>query len=48
MNCVDCGKELSKKQEEHNEEIAMKTGTKRMDMCENCWADYCHHALTGQ
>jgi len=47
MKCTDCGKELSKEQEKNNEEIAVKSGTKRLDMCGNCWAEYCHHAETG-
>lgn len=40
MKCVGCGKELSKEQEKHNERIAEKSGTKRLDVCDNCWADY--------
>ncbi len=48
MKCTDCGKELSKEQEKRNEEIAAKSGTKRLDICGNCWAEYCWHAETGE
>jgi len=47
MKCTDCGKELSKEQEKRNEEISQKSKTKKLNMCANCWSDFCHHAETG-
>lgn len=48
MKCVNCEKELTTKQEEYNNYIAKKTGNEKVDMCDNCWANYCYHTVTGE
>ena len=48
MKCEDCGKEISKEQDKENSRIAEKTQTKKLNMCSNCWTDFCYHVETGQ
>lgn len=43
----DCGQEITAEQDKLNAEIAEETKTPKLDMCDRCWLDYCHHAVTG-
>jgi hypothetical protein len=45
MKC-ECGKELTREEMELNDKIAKNV--KRLDYCEDCWDNYCHHAITGE
>jgi hypothetical protein len=46
--CADCYKVLSYEEILHNIIIAEKAKTKILNMCFNCWNDYCYHAITGE
>jgi len=43
----ECGKEITKEQDLENDKIARDSKTKKVDMCDDCWASYCDHAITG-
>jgi hypothetical protein len=43
----ECKQLLSQKEMKHNSEIARDTG-RNLNMCWMCWANYCHHAVTGE
>ena len=47
MKC-ECGKILSELEKDTNEYIAKKTKSKRLDLCQVCWDEYCNHAITGE
>ena len=46
MQC-QCGNTITERQDKQNDEIAKDSNTKKVNMCDSCWEDYCHHALTG-
>ena len=43
----ECGKEITKQRDKQNDDIAEKTKTTKLDMCDECWDSYCEHATTG-
>ena len=46
MKC-ECGQEITERQDLLNEKVARETKTKKLNMCDLCWANYCYHAETG-
>lgn len=42
-----CGAEITKEQDSENSRVAQETKTKKLDMCDECWGNYCYHAITG-
>ena len=47
MNKCECGREITDEQDKKNREIAQETKSPKLNMCDNCWWDYCEHAITG-
>lgn len=48
MKKCDCGKEITQEQEAININISQKSRTPKLNMCNDCWIDYVHHAITGE
>ncbi len=44
----ECGKKLSIEEILLNERIAKDAKILPVNLCENCWYDYCNHAITGE
>lgn len=47
MKC-ECGKIISKERDLGNNKIAKETNTPKLNMCDECWIDYCEHAVMGE
>lgn len=47
MKC-ECGQLLTEEEIKVNENIAIETKTKNMQLCQKCWLVFCAHAITGE
>ena len=47
MKCK-CGKIITEEQDIKNKIVANETNTPKLDICDECWVNYCNHAVTGE
>lgn len=48
MKKCSCGRVITERQDKENDRIARDSNAEKVNMCADCWSDYCHHALTGE
>jgi len=46
MKC-DCGERMTEAEIKKSKDIAKRSKTPLVYMCEDCWHNYCEHAITG-
>lgn len=44
----ECGIIITEEQDLYNNKVAKKTNTPKLNMCAECWANYCDHVVTGE
>lgn len=44
--CEECKKKLTAEEIKHNDRVSKSV--RRLDYCETCWDNYCHHVITGE